>query len=160
MTTTAHGSFTLERTYDAAPPRVFAAWADPAAKRAWFVEGDSWEVQSYELDFREGGAETSTFRFLKGEDVFGEATFFGNETVFDEIVPDARIIFTYAMSRNGVRFSVSLATVEFKPAGGGTRLVFTEHGAFFDGADGLQMREAGWRELLGKLDAYLGKGAR
>jgi uncharacterized protein YndB with AHSA1/START domain len=59
------------------------------------------------------------------------------------------------MDRNGARFSVSLATVEFKPADKGTRLIFTEHGAFFDGADGPKMREAGWNELLQKLDAHL-----
>lgn len=157
MTTTTHGSFVIERTYSAAPQRVFAAWADPAAKRAWFVEGEGWDIQSYEIDFREGGAERSTFLFLKGEETFGERTVFGNETVFNEIVPNERIIFTYSMDRNGKRFSVSLATVEIKPADSGARLIFTEHGAFFDGADGVKMREAGWNELLGKLDAFLTK---
>ncbi|HYD88072.1 MAG TPA: SRPBCC family protein [Vitreimonas sp.] len=157
--TTTHASFVIERTYPTAPPRVFAAWADPEAKRAWFVEGEGWEIQSYELDFREGGTERSQFRFLKGEETFGEKTVFGNETVFNEIVDNERIIFTYSMDRNGVRFSISLASVELKPAGGGTRLIFTEHGAFFDGADGVKMREAGWRELLDKLDAHLAANA-
>lgn len=159
MTTTTHGSFIVERTYNASPQRVFAAWADPVAKRAWFVEGEGWDILSYELDFREGGTEKSTFRFLKGEEVFGEKTVFGNDTVFDEVVPNERIIFTYSMDRNGKRFSVSLATLEFKPADKGTRLIFTEHGAFFDGADGIKMREAGWHELLGKLEEYLATGA-
>ena len=91
--------------------------------------------------------------------MFGEETIFGNETVYDEIIPNERLIFTYSMSRNGKRFSVSLATVEFKADGGGTRLMFTEHASFFEGADGLTMREQGWQELLGKLDAFLAKGA-
>lgn len=156
--TTQHATFIIERRYSAAPERVFAAWADPEAKRAWFAEGEGWEIKSYELDFREGGTEKSRFRFAKGEEVFGEETWFGNETEFNEIAPNERIIFTYAMDRNGVRFSVSLATVELKPDGGGTRLVFTENAAFFDGADGPQMREAGWRELLEKLDQHLIKG--
>ncbi len=158
MTTTTHASFVIERTYSASPQRVFAAWADPAAKRAWFVEGEGWEIQSYEIDFREGGRERSQFRFLKGKETFGEETVFANETVFDEIVANERIIFTYSMDRNGARFSVSLAAVEFKPADKGTRLIFTEHGAFFDGADGVMMREQGWQELLGKLDEYLAQG--
>lgn len=156
-TTTTHGSFVLERTYAASPQRVFAAWSDPQAKRTWFAEGEGWEVQSYELDFREGGAEKSKFRFLKGEEMFGEKTVFGNDTVFNEIVPNERIIYTYAMDRNGKRFSVSLATVELKPAGHSTRLVLTENAAFFDGADGVTMREQGWQELLGKLDEFLTK---
>lgn len=159
MTTTQHATFVIERDYSASPQRVFAAWADPEAKRAWFVEGEGWEIRSFEMDFREGGTEKSRFRFIKGEETFGEETWFGNETVFNEIVPNERIIFTYSMERNGVRFSVSLATAEFKPAGAGTRLVFTEHGAFFDGADGSTMREAGWRELLDKLGEYLAQGA-
>ncbi|HYD72219.1 MAG TPA: SRPBCC family protein [Candidatus Binatia bacterium] len=158
MATTTHASFVIERRYDASPHRVYAAWSDPAAKRQWFVEGEGWEIQSYELDFREGGAEKSRFRHLKGEETFGEKTIFGNETVFNEIAPSERIIFTYSMDRNGVRFSVSLASVEFKAAGAGTRMIFTEHAAFFEGGDGAQLREAGWRELLGKLDRYL-KGA-
>jgi uncharacterized protein YndB with AHSA1/START domain len=159
MTDTNHGTFFIERRYDAAPPRVFAAWSDADSKRAWHVEGKGWEIRSYELDFREGGRESGSFRFLDGVKVFGEETTFSNETVYDEIVPNERLIFTYSMSRNGKRFSVSLATVEFKPDGGGTRLMFTEHAAFFEGADGMQMREQGWRELLGKLDVFLNQGA-
>jgi uncharacterized protein YndB with AHSA1/START domain len=158
MTTTTHASFVIEHRYEASPQRVFAAWSDPAAKRQWFVEGEGWEIQSYELDFREAGTEKSRFRHLKGGEIFGEETIFGNETVFNEIVPNERIIFTYSMDRNGVRFSVSLASVELKAASAGTRMIFTEHATFFEGGDGAQMREAGWRELLGKLDQYL-KGA-
>ena len=44
-----HGSFVLERTYDAPPARVFAAWADPAAKARWF----SCHAE-HEMDFRVG----------------------------------------------------------------------------------------------------------
>lgn len=157
MTTTTHGSFVIERTYSASPQRVFAAWADPAAKRAWFAEGEGWDLLSYELDFREGGSEKSRFRFLKGEEVFGEKTTLGNDTVFNEIVPNERIIYTYSMDRNGARFSVSLATVEIKALSSGARLILTENAAFFDGADGVKMREAGWQELLGKLGEFLSK---
>lgn len=159
MSTTTHGSFIVERTYSAAPQRVFAAFADPAAKRAWFVEGEGWAIQSYELDFREGGTEKSTFCFLKGEEMFGEKTVFSNDTVFSEIIPNERIIFTYSMDRNGKRFSVSLATVEIKAAGKGARLIFTEHGAFFEDADGVKIREQGWNDLLDKLDTYLTQSA-
>ncbi len=155
MTVTTHASFVIERRYEASPQRVYAAWSDPASKRQWFVEGEGWEIQSYELDFREGGVEKSKFRHLKGEEIFGEKTIFGNETVFNEIAPNERIIFTYSMDRNGVRFSVSLAGVELNALGAGTRMIFTEHATFFEGGDGAQMREAGWRELLDKLDQYL-----
>lgn len=155
MTTTTHGSFIIERRYSASPERVFAAWADPKAKRAWFAEGEGWDIKGYKLDFREGGRETSKFHVVGGNNPFPPETTFGNETVFNEIIPNERIIFTYSMDRDGVRFSISLASVEFHAADKGTRLILTEHGAFFDGADGIQMREQGWQDLLGKLDAYL-----
>jgi hypothetical protein len=47
--------------------------------------------------------------------------------------------------------SASLGTVELLPTASGTRLLFTHQGAFFEGADGPQMREAGWHKLLEKL---------
>jgi len=159
MTTTTHGSFIIERRYDASAQRVFAAWSDPKARRSWFAKGEGWDIRSYELDFREGGGETSSFRIVGGDVPFPPETTFRNDTVFNEIVPNERIVFTYSMARDGVRFSISLASVELTPAGAGTRLVFTEHGAFFDGADGIQMRERGWQELLGRLGAFLAEGA-
>jgi uncharacterized protein YndB with AHSA1/START domain len=51
-----HATFVVERTYQASPARVFAAWADPAAKARWFgapEEGTS----EFELDFQVGGRE-------------------------------------------------------------------------------------------------------
>ncbi|MGD9965744.1 MAG: SRPBCC family protein [Hyphomonadaceae bacterium] len=159
MTTTTHGSFIIERRYAASPERIFAAWSDAAAKRAWFAEGEGWDIRSFELDFREGGRESSRFRVVGGANPFPPETTFGNETVFNEIIPNERIIFTYSMDRGGVRFSVSLASVELQAAGKGTRLIFTEYGAHFDGADGIKMREAGWTELLQKLDEYLMRSA-
>lgn len=47
------------------------------------------------------------------------------------------------------RISVSLATAEFTLSG--TRLIYTEQGAFFDGNDTLAAREQGTRDLLDAL---------
>jgi hypothetical protein len=41
--------------------------------------------------------------------------------------------------------------VEFLPSEKGTDLIFTDQGAYFEGADGLQMREGGWGKLLERL---------
>ena len=51
----AHGMFTLERRYDASPERVYRAYADPAAFRRWFVEGEGWTIHEWVHDFRVGG---------------------------------------------------------------------------------------------------------
>jgi hypothetical protein len=61
------------------------------------------------------------------------------------------------MHRNDDRISVSLATVEFVAAGSGTRLTFTEQGAFLDGHDTVAQREHGTGELLNALAEALGQ---
>ena len=51
------------------------------------------------------------------------------------------------------RISVSLATVEFRPVGdNGTRLVFTEQGAFLDGHEFPARRAEGMGSLLDALE--------
>ena len=43
---TEHSTFVVERTYPASPARVFAAWADPAAKARWFyLDGADYPAQ-------------------------------------------------------------------------------------------------------------------
>jgi uncharacterized protein YndB with AHSA1/START domain len=59
------------------------------------------------------------------------------------------------MRRNETRISVSLAAVDFKPEGAGTRLVLTEHGAFLDGQDKPEYSEQGTGQLLEALAAEL-----
>jgi uncharacterized protein YndB with AHSA1/START domain len=145
-----HSTFSIERTYPVPPSRVFSAFADRAAKRRWFAEGEGWEVEEFSLDFRVGGREFSRFRFEGGAPI-------RNETVYQDIVPDRRIVFAYSMAVGDQRISVSLATVEITPSGDGTRLVYTEQGAFFDGAGEPEGREAGFRELLEKLGEELRK---
>ena len=49
------------------------------------------------------------------------------------------------------RISASLVSVEFLPTDHGTDLICTHQGAFFEGADGPQRREEGWRQLLERL---------
>jgi hypothetical protein len=44
-----------------------------------------------------------------------------------------------------------LLTVEFLPSETGTDLILTHQGAFFEGADGPEMRAVGWRKLLERL---------
>lgn len=146
----AHASFTIERTYDAAPEKVFAAFANPAAKRRWFVEGEGWHIDKFEMDFRPGGIETSVFRF-------GDGPAGRNDTVYLDIVENRRIVSAYTMIIGGNRISASLATIEFEPAGKGTRLTYTEQGAFLDGHDNAAQREAGCRELFEALAAELAR---
>jgi uncharacterized protein YndB with AHSA1/START domain len=143
-----HASFALERRLDAAPARVFAAWAGPAVKRLWFGDADGWEDVGHSLDFRVGGREFSSARQPGGP-------LHVNDTVFLNIVPERRIVFAYTMRLDDKPISASLATVEIRPDGKGTRLVYTEQAAFFEGLDGVAMRESGWTWLLDQLEKAL-----
>jgi hypothetical protein len=51
--------------------------------------------------------------------------------------------------------SVSLATIEFKPDGSGTRLIVTEQSAFLDGYDDAGAREHGTGILLDRMGKTL-----
>jgi uncharacterized protein YndB with AHSA1/START domain len=147
-----HATFSIERTYDASPRRVFAAFADLAIKTHWFDGPEEWGADEHELDFRAGGRETS-----RGGPPGGPVHAF--EARYYDIVPDQRIVFAYEMHLDERRISVSLATVELEPAGAGTRLTFTEQDAFLDGYDDAGSREQGTRALLDALGATLERQA-
>jgi uncharacterized protein YndB with AHSA1/START domain len=143
-----HSTFVIERSFPAPPDRVFGAFSDPAKKRRWFVEGGRNKVDHYEMDFRVGGKELARFGH-GGPPV--EGIVFTNETIFQDIVPDRRVVFASTMSMGERRISASLATVEFLPSGTGADLIFTHQAAFFEGSDGPVIREEGWRKLLERL---------
>jgi len=142
-----HATFVVERTYDASPARVFAAWSNPAAKSRWFADPDD-AGSEWEMDFRVGGREISRGRLPDGP-------VYAFEGRYQDIVPNERIVYTYDMHLDQARISVSLATVELKPAAAGTRLVFTEQGAFLDGLESPAQRKQGMGSLLDALGAEL-----
>jgi len=147
-----HTTFVIERAYDAAPARTFAAWSDPALKVRWFMGPEDWESGDYELDFRIGGRERSA-----GGPPGGEVHIY--EARYHDIVPEKRIVYAYDLFLDDTRISVSLATVEFAPEGAGTRLVLTEQAVFLDGYDVPVEREHGTGQLLDALGEELRRQA-
>jgi uncharacterized protein YndB with AHSA1/START domain len=147
-----HATFAVERTYDASPARAFAAWSDPAAKARWFGPPEDQGKGRFELDFRVGGREINSGTAPNG-------SLYTFDAVYQDIVPDERIVYSYDMHLDEVRISVSLATVEFKPAGDGTLLKFTEQGAFLDGLDTPDQRQQGTGGLLDALGEELRREA-
>jgi uncharacterized protein YndB with AHSA1/START domain len=150
-----HGTFVIERSYPKPPGHVFSAFADAARKRRWFAEGESHDVEEFELDFRVGGGERFRYRLKEGTPFPGVAL--TSEGIHQDIVPDRRVVTASAMTLGDRRISASLVTVELLPTDGGTDLICTHQGAFFEGADGPQMREAGWRQLLDRLAKELAR---
>jgi uncharacterized protein YndB with AHSA1/START domain len=143
-----HNTFVIERSYGAPAERVFAALSDPAKKRRWFVDGGGSEVQAFEMDFRTGGRELAR-SLVKAGPVAGSVL--TAEGRYLDIVPDRRVVVGSTMSLGDRRISASLVTFELVRTEAGTDLVLTHQGAFFEGSDGPEMREAGWRALLDRL---------
>lgn len=156
--TVTHSTFVIERSYSAAPERVFAAFADPVKKRRWYAELDNRQPEKYALDFRVGGTELTKSKLGPNSPFPGVAV--TNHTTYQDIQPNRRIVFAYTMTLGENRISASLATVELVPSAGGTHLIFTEQGAFFENSDGPKMRQEGWNHILDGLDAELGEVAR
>jgi uncharacterized protein YndB with AHSA1/START domain len=143
-----HSTFSIERIYDHAPARVFAAFADPDAKAQWFSGPPEWEVGEVSQDFRVGGREVN----IGGPPGGPVSKFYG---LYQDIVSDERIVFTYDMFLDDTHLSVSVTTIEFAPEGAGTKLTFTEQAAFLDGHEDPSLREEGTREALNALGAVL-----
>jgi uncharacterized protein YndB with AHSA1/START domain len=148
-----HNTFVIERSYPHPPERVFAAFSDPAKKRRWFGEGETTSVEQFAMDFRVGGSERVLYRFKEGSPFPGVAL--TNVGSYEDIVPNRRIVAAYTMTLGDHRISVSLITFELLPADKGTDLIFTHQAVFFEGADGPQMREGGWRSLFDRLATEL-----
>jgi uncharacterized protein YndB with AHSA1/START domain len=146
-----HDTFTVERTYPAAPSRVFAAFASAEAKNIWGDTGDiepaDGAAADTEFDFRVGGRE----RFGNKH----EGTTYRYDALYYDIVPDQRIVYSYEMYAGDARISVSLTTIEFAKTSGGTALTYTEQGAFLDGIDQPALRAEGTTEMLDNLTSYL-----
>jgi len=141
--------FTIERRFRQSPEQTFQGFADPNLRQRWFRVPDSWTETEWSLDFRVGGGEVNA-----GRDDRGMHHLFRSR--FHDIVDGERIVLASDMLLEGRLTSVSLTTVELRPDdGGGTHLIFTEHGAFFDDLEDPAEREHGTGLLLDGLETVL-----
>ncbi len=146
-----HDTFSLSRVYDASPAQVFHALTDIRAKARWFEGAGKWTMLERTMDVRPGGRER-----LQGRWESGMVTTF--DAIYFDVIPNERLVYAYEMYQNERKISVSLATMELKPEGAGTRLVVTEQGAFLDAYDDAGSRERGTGMLLDRLGASLQGG--
>lgn len=145
-----HVTFVLEKSYPQSPAKVFEFFSNAAKKRKWLGgEEEGFEIISYESAFKVGLFEHWKFRF-KGGDLIS------NDTCYFDIVLNQRIVFVYSMAFGDKCISSSQVSIELFPKDGGTHLVHTEQGAFFDGIDQSAGRVEGQRGLYELLGKYLG----
>jgi uncharacterized protein YndB with AHSA1/START domain len=136
-----HANFTVERTYEFTPAEVFGAFATAEAKGRWLFAPDEAPKDGDAFDFRVGGRDHFTVKQPNGPTNTYDALYY-------DIVPDQRIVYSYEMYTDDARISVSIATVELTPVEAGTRLIYTEQGAYLDGFDRPENREEGTGEVL------------
>ena len=145
----AHATFHLERRFGAAAARVWRALTDPDAKAKWFCgPPGKWALLERHMDVCVGGTERLKCRWEGGT----VSTF---NAVYHDVVPNKRLVYSYAMHLGDKKISVSLATVELRADDGATTLSITEQGAFLDGYDDAGSREQGTAHLLDALGASL-----
>ena len=132
-------SLTIKRRFNAAPAKVYTAWTDPKMIARWFGPHGVESVNA-ETDLRVGGRYHITMH-VPGDrhDVLG---------VYREIVPNEKLVFTWAWKSTPER--ESLVTVTFKPDGAGTIMTLL-HDQFFD-ADARDRHQTGWTGAIDKLE--------
>ncbi len=141
-------TFTIERSFPAAPALVFAVFADSEAKTQGLNPPEEATSGYIEFDFRVGGRERFGFQETDGRMVADNALYY-------DIVPDQRIVYSYEMYADQARISVSVAAIEFGNDAAGTVLTWTEQGVYLDGLDQPELREGGTAWMLDNLSAHL-----
>jgi uncharacterized protein YndB with AHSA1/START domain len=124
----AHETLTFERTYEASPKRVFAAFADVKIRERWSTPSDTAAVVYSEANFTVGGQDV--FRCGGKNDLQ-----FSGIARYEDIVEDQRIVFVESISTGGKLLAVSLVTWELLPVERGTRVIITDQLTALDGAD-------------------------
>lgn len=136
-------SLTLKRRLRASPAKVYRAWTEPEQLLCWWGPAGA-EVLKAEADARNGGRFHVTFRTPDGEE-------HGVGGVFREVVPDEKLVFTWAWRSTPER--QSLVTITCRADGDGTLLTLL-HEQFAD-EPARDRHEGGWSEALDRLTDYL-----
>lgn len=144
MTTIAHTTMIMERTYTASATRVFRAWADVDARARWSAPASHMQVVYEAADFRVGGRDTS--RCIEP----GTADYIANVYYLD-IRDDVRIVFAESVAHEDKRQSAALISVELTPRGSATHLLLTMQIASFDDTGMEAGYEQGWSAALDNL---------
>jgi len=148
-----HSTFVIERRFAAAPGHVFSALSDPDQVRRWYAEAGGRAAETFEMEFRIRGRQRMSSPL--GHDTPFPGAILASDAEFLDIVPGRRMVLAQTMTLAEQRISAALITYEVAAVDGGSELNFTHQGAFFEGSDGPEMREHGWRTLLDSLQHAL-----
>ena len=142
-----HATITIERTYLAPVERVFSEFADPQVRAKWSAPSNDALVYD-ESDFREGGRDV--FRCGPPNNLK-----FRGVTIYHEIIPNRRVIWTETLSEGAERLAVALNSLEFEQIAEGANLKFTVQIISFVGPGMVEGYESGNRGALDGLSLHL-----
>jgi uncharacterized protein YndB with AHSA1/START domain len=150
-----HSTFVIERSFPKPAAAVFAALSEPEKVRLWFTDEKTSETVEFSLRFAVGGTRRYVYRLGPGTPVAGMVIV--NDGHFQDIIPNERIVTATTMASGDRRLEASLTTFELTPSNGGTDLICTVQGAFFEGLgpDPVGLIRAGWTTLLDRLVAVV-----
>jgi uncharacterized protein YndB with AHSA1/START domain len=151
------GVFTINRHFNQAPGKVFAAFSRPEIKSRWFDGPDGCEQLERSLDVRPGGSEVLKVKWPTNSTIHsGLITHFVAR--YHEVTQNQRMVYSYDLMIGGKHNSTSLVVVELTAAADGTDMIFTEFVAWHDGTDvdkGLASREHGTNWGFDKMANFL-----
>lgn len=135
-------SLTIKRRFNASPAKVFAAWTDAQKMIRWMGPPSIIRCEA-ENDLRVGGRYHIKMVVPNDEhNVSG---------VYREIVPNEKVVFTWAWKSTPER--ESLVTVTIKPDGDGSLMTLL-HEQFFDEA-ARDNHNKGWTAIMDRLATYV-----
>jgi len=137
-------SLTITRRLRASPQKVYAAWTHAENLIQWFAAQAKPGSVKADLDVRVGGRYRISFT-NQDNDEYHEVG-----GLYREVVPDARLQFTWAWHSTPER--ESLVTIEFKPDAGGTLMIFQQE-QFADQA-ARDNHERGWNKFFDVLEKH------
>lgn len=136
-TTTAFQKITIGATVDAPVEKVWQYWGAPEHITKWNSPSPDWHTPYAENDLRTGGKFVSRMEAKDGSFGFD----FGG--VYDEVIPNKRIVYTMGDGRQAVN--------DFISEGDQTRIVIA-----FDAENEnpIDMQQAGWQAILDSFKKY------
>ena len=142
-----HDTITMERTYNASPARVFAAWESVEARLRWSVPFPEAGAAYDQTDFRVGGLDVMRCGLKHDMRYLAHVRYL-------EILPDRRIVMAERVAEEGEIRAASLITIELEAAGPkseATKQTVTMQVSAFDGSDMLDGYSTGWTAALDNL---------
>jgi uncharacterized protein YndB with AHSA1/START domain len=145
--TLANDELLITRTFDAPAALIFSLWSKPEHFKRW-MGPQGFDCPLAEFDFRVGGAYRGLIRSAES----GDSAFGG---VYREIVPNRRLVFTFAWNNTGPSAGVeTLVTITFAERDGRTTQTF--HQTPFLTVEARDRHVAGWSSSFDKLTACAG----